>query len=76
MPHFRKMRRPELESSYQMFLQIRKSVSTFKASIKAVKTVISNIERLKDCSQNHCSKNNVKRGKKLPVADINEIHKK
>ena len=57
-------------------LQSYKSVSTFKAHIRAFKKAIYNIERLIDSSQNHCSKNNLERGRKSPAADVNEIHNK
>ena len=59
-----------------MFLQIPKStsLSTFKATTKAVKKAISNKQRLIHSSRNHCNKNNLETGRKSPAADVNEIH--
>ena len=53
--------------------QSYKSVSTFKASIKAVKKARSNIDLI-DSSRNHCNKNNLGKGRKSPAPDINEIN--
>ena len=44
--------------------QSYKSLFIFKASTTSVNKARSNIERLKDYSLNHCSKNNLETGRK------------